>query len=84
MKTITQEAEEIINGPRRAAYGPVEESFERIALVWSGILGTEVTGLQVALLMVGLKTVREANAHSRDNLVDLVGYTLLAEKLIKK
>lgn len=80
--TILEEAEEIINGPRRASYGPVEESFERVALVWSGILGTKVTAIQVALMMTGLKLCREGNAHHRDNLVDIVGYTLLLEKLI--
>lgn len=80
-QTILEEAEDIINGPRREAYGPVEESFERIARVWSGILGKPVTGKQVALMMIGLKVCREANSSHRDNLVDIVGYTLLTEKL---
>ena len=82
-KTILQEAEEIINGPRRGAYGPVEESFGRVASIWSGVLNQPITSQQVALCLIGLKLQREANAHQRDNLVDLLGYTLLLEKLIK-
>lgn len=81
--SILTEAEQIINGPRRDAYGPVEESFERIALTWSGILGHPITAQQVALMMIGLKVCREANSHHRDNLVDIVGYTLLKQKLGK-
>lgn len=79
--SVAQKAEELINGPRREAYGPVEESFQRIAQIWSGVLGIPVTPQQVALLMIGLKLHRESNSHSEDNLVDLVGYTLLLEKL---
>jgi hypothetical protein len=80
MKSVLQEAEEIINGPRRDAYGPVEESFQRIAAVWGAILKRPVTAHQVALCMAGLKLCRESNGHSRDSLVDLAGYAALAEK----
>jgi hypothetical protein len=83
--SVAQEAENIINGPRRDAYGPVEESFKRHASVWTGILQhklqSPITPQEVALMMIGLKLTREANAHQRDNLTDIVGYTLLLEKL---
>lgn len=74
-------ANEIINGPRRDSYGPVEESFKKIATVWSYILKTEVSPLQVAQCMIGLKLLRESNKHGIDNLVDICGYAALAEKV---
>lgn len=81
---LCQKAMTLIGGDRRESYGSVEESFARIAKVWEGILLAPITGKQVALCMIGLKICREANAHSRDNLVDLIGYTLLVEKLQEK
>ena len=81
MKSILKEAQEIIAGPRRKAYGPVEQSFERIALIWSGVYRKPITAKQVALMMIGLKLYRESNSHHRDNLVDILGYTLLKDKL---
>jgi hypothetical protein len=79
--TITEEAEQIISGDRRAAYGSVEDSFNQAATIWSGILNTPITSKQVALCMIGLKLQRESFSHKRDNLVDVIGYTLLLEKL---
>lgn len=85
-----ESADKLIHGPRRASYGPVEESFKRHALVWNGVLlpklkeGMEITPQDVALMMVGLKVTREANAHSQDNLDDICGYTALLEELYDK
>jgi hypothetical protein len=80
-KTITQEANEIINGPRREAYGDARESFAAIADVWGRVLKRPVTAREVALCMIGLKLLRESNRHGRDNLVDICGYAELAEKV---
>ncbi len=83
--TVLEEANEVINGPRREAYGPVEESFKRHAQVWNAILmpklKEEITPEEVTLMMIGLKLMRESNSHSRDNLIDLAGYTALLAKL---
>lgn len=79
--TILEEADATINGPRRAAYGPAEESFARIATVWSALLRQPITATQVALCMAAFKLCREANAHSRDNLVDLCGYAALLQAI---
>lgn len=77
-ETVLAEADRIIHGDRRATYGGVQESFTRIALIWGAILGQPVTATQVALCMVGLKLIREANKTQRDNLVDVAGYAGLA------
>ncbi len=82
-KTILEEAQEIISGPRRESYGSVEASFTRIANLWTPIVGIRVTPQQVALCMIQLKVAREANSHSRDNLVDISGYAALLGDLNK-
>lgn len=83
-KSILLEAEHIINGPRREAYGPAEQSFARIAQVWSlqieKKLKEPLTSHEVAMLMVGFKLVRESNSHGRDNLVDICGYAELGNQ----
>ena len=80
-ETVLQEAERIINGQRRRDYGDAKESFERIAVGWSVILETPVTGVQVALCMDWLKTARFLKSGDRDSLVDKGGYTGLAARL---
>jgi hypothetical protein len=78
---VLLKANDIINGPRRDSYGPVEKSFVDLAKVWSIILKTEVTPRQFGLCMIALKVLREANKHEIDNLVDIAGYTALTEKV---
>ena len=80
-ESVMEEAERLINGDRRTDYGDVHESFMAVAVGWSRIFGTTVTPQQVALAMVWLKIMRQVNAHKRDNLVDICGYTGLAAKL---
>ena len=80
--SVAVEAEGIINGPRRDAYGPVRESFQRIADLWSPVVGVPITCEQVAAMMVLLKVARELGGqHHRDNLVDICGYALLWDRL---
>lgn len=78
---VLEEAGEIITGPRREAYGPVQESFGHVASAWSSILGRSVTPREVALCMIALKVMRDAHKPARDNLVDIAGYAALAEEL---
>jgi hypothetical protein len=79
--SVLAEAQHIITGPRRDAYGDVRESFEHIAVGWQVILGAPVTGTQVALCMAWLKVCRFTTAKDRDSLVDLAGYDALAARL---
>ena len=79
--TVLEEANNIVHGARRESYGHPRDNFRRTAKVWSGILDTEITPEQVALCMVGIKLAREAFKHTRDNLVDLAGYTAVLDIL---
>lgn len=80
-ESVLQEAERLINGPKRVAYGPAKESFERIAVGWAAILGRAVAPQEVALCMVWLKVCREVNKPDRDNIVDIAGYAGLIENI---
>ena len=78
---IVSEAKKLISGDRRKAYGPVEESFQRVANMWTAIAGQPISREQVALMMVAFKLSREANSHKDDNIIDAVAYLLLYEQL---
>lgn len=82
-QSILAEAETLINGPRKDSYGPVEKSFNRIAELATIFTGHKLTGVDIAWIMIALKLGREISSHSRDNLVDLAGYTGLLGKLLK-
>lgn len=88
--SIAEEAQELINGPRRKEYGPVEQSTERLALAWTAALlpklrpGEIITRNDYLMLNIIEKALREVQHHKRDNLVDIVGYTLLSEIITTK
>lgn len=81
MSDILEEANNVIAGPRQDAYGPPKENFTKIASMWKAYLGVDVTAQDVAMMMVLLKVARVHNKPSRDTLVDIAGYSALADIL---
>lgn len=80
-----QEVHNVLN-ERRKAYGRADESFGRIAVLWSDVLGYTVTPQQVASCMIMLKVARlltDGNgSHDEDSVLDIKGYaTLRLEEL---
>lgn len=77
---VLHSAQKAITGARRKSYGNAEESFGRIAALWTVYMNGEIefTGHDVAMMMTLLKVSREKNAHAEDNLVDIAGYAALA------
>lgn len=73
-ETILQEAQRLIHGDRRDDYGHPFHDFDRVAKIWSLILGVDVTAEQVPLCMVAIKLSRQINHPKRDNIVDMAGY----------
>lgn len=77
---------EVLND-RRKAYGRADESFGRIAVLWSDVLGYTVTPQQVASCMIMLKVARllaptRDDSHDEDSILDIKGYaTLRLEEL---
>jgi len=74
--TLAADALTAVTGPRQRDYAHPKVNFQRIADLWQPILGCRVTPEQVALCMIQVKVARELNRHTRDNLIDLIGYTL--------
>ena len=77
---VLDEARLICDGDRTNDYGRPEDSYARIAEMWSIILRQPVTARQVAQCMIGLKLVRDSHRPKLDNLVDIAGYALCAER----
>lgn len=74
---VLRHAEGLVAGDRRADYGPAEESFQRIADLWTVLLHLErdLTGEQVAVCLAALKLWRCTTAPGQfDSWVDLAGY----------
>jgi len=73
--SILLEADEIINGDRQSDYGSPKVNFERIAKMWSVILGVEIEWHQVPACMVALKLARLVHSPMHeDSWRDIVGY----------
>ncbi len=82
--TTLEEALEIAGGgSRQQMYGHPIHNMHRTALIWSGILGIDVTEEEVALCMIGVKLARESFRPQRDNLVDISGYGLVYEQILR-
>lgn len=79
-ENILKEADKIVGGDRNADYGGPRQDFDRTAQIWGAILGIKnITAMQVALCMIGVKMSRQCNKIKRDNLVDIAGYARCAE-----
>ena len=84
VKTTLETAQDFVLNKRDQQYGVNSRvtMHERIARVWSAILNTEVTGLQVALCMAGMKLIRAENAPGvEDSFVDACGYAAIAAEI---
>lgn len=81
-KEILNKAEEIINGDREGTYGAPEDSFDRIAQLWSVYLNHDVSSVDVANMMVLLKVARNAGGvYKDDNWIDICGYAALGGEI---
>ena len=78
MSNIVKQAEDIVEGKSRE----YEDSFSDIAKLWSVYLNMNLTDLDVAQMMILFKFGRMMNVQKKDNIVDLVGYALCAEKIM--
>lgn len=68
---ILRTAYELVNGERQDSYG-------RVAALWTAYLDHPVSAKDVALCLTLLKIAREAHAHKDDNLLDAAAYVGLA------
>jgi len=79
---ILDDARDAVTKDRAATHGDVEDSFAKIAAVWSAMVGVTITPTQVAIMMGQLKDVRAwSNPGHRDNWVDKAGYAACGGEL---
>jgi hypothetical protein len=82
-QSISEEAAAIVAGERQADYGDANESFARIANLWSAYTGSTIEPWDVAQMMILLKVSRAKTSKKRDTLVDIIGYAECAGRLKK-
>lgn len=81
-ESILLTANELTHGPRDGVYGTPQKNHERIAAMWSVILGIEVQPYQAALCMAALKIARlVASPDHVDSYVDGAAYMAIAGEL---
>ena len=80
-KSIVETAKEIVAGDRAQDYGDAQESFGRIAKLWSAYTGIEITPWDVAQMMILLKVSRAKTSRKDDTLIDIAGYAECAGRL---
>lgn len=81
-RDILIDAATLITGDRQDDYGDAQESFNRIAQMWSAYLGCTVVSTDVANMMVLLKVCRTVSSPEKlDSYVDMAGYAALAGEM---
>lgn len=81
-KDILAKAKECVTNDRQATYGTPENSFTRIANLWTSFLsayklpsGVALSAADVSVMLAMLKIARIANSPQHaDNWIDLAGY----------
>lgn len=85
LPTIADKAKQIIYGDREKTYGDPGKNVQCVADMWSGYLGIPITSNDVCNMLCLLKIARLRNTPGHaDSMVDLIGYTLLQERIINK
>jgi hypothetical protein len=86
-REVLEVANETIHKDRHDEYGSAEDSFARIAELWTTYLKDRlepeavIDGHDVAMLMVLLKVSRAITDNKMDTYVDLAGYAALGYRL---
>lgn len=81
-KQILSEAFTLMSGDRQESYGDPTANHDRIAAIWSIILGVPVSAEQVALCMAGMKLARLAYDPTHlDSYIDGAAYMAIAGEI---
>ena len=82
---LLKKANNLITGNRAKDYGDARENHQRIANIWSVILGYDIKPEQVVACMIGVKLARLANTMKKeDTWVDIIWYGALGGEFVKK
>jgi hypothetical protein len=82
--TILEEAQNLVCGDRREAYGGIRENLDMIATMWNQLLAPKLNSpldaQDVARLNIATKLARDVTGKpKRDNCVDIAGYAYLLD-----
>ena len=81
---VLEEAQNIVGGDRQKDYGSPQVNFQKIATMWSALLGIEITPRKVAIMMVAFKLARLSHSTDhRDSYVDGGGYLFIAADMLE-
>lgn len=80
--TITDEAKKLVEGERQKDYGNMNDSFTRIAGLWSAYTGITIDKYDVAKMMILMKVSRAKLTNHRDSYLDIVAYVECADRLM--
>ena len=85
-ESIFEEAQRLVNGDRQWTYDHPLDNCKRIGEIWATILELDkpIEPERVALMMIGLKIARQIHRSTRDNLVDMMGYTACIDMIEKE
>jgi hypothetical protein len=80
---ILTEALRLTSTDRQKNYGEPLVNHQRIADIWSVLLGVEITPSQVALCMVGVKLARLVETPDHlDSFIDMCAYGAIAGEIV--
>lgn len=79
MVEALEKVKELVTGDRQKDYGTPEESFDRIASLWTAWLDVKITAEDAAIMMALLKIARlRGGRKTPDAYHDLLGYGAIA------
>ena len=81
---ILETAISLTMGDRNDQNGDPLDNHQRIATIWSVLLGIPVEPYQVALCMAGLKLARLAHNPLEDSFVDGAAYLAIAGEIVNR
>jgi hypothetical protein len=62
-------------------YGPFKEGMEKAAKIASEMCNKDITAIDITKCLIALKLSRESYEHKYDNLLDILSYTAILNKL---
>ena len=81
--TVAVDAIRLVSDDRNDQYGLFADNLQRIAEMWSALIGHEITKEDVALMMVLVKISRSRASYLRDTSVDGVAYFLMYDYMAR-
>jgi uncharacterized phage protein gp47/JayE len=82
IREIIEKVQNIVAYDREITHGNRKTNHDNIAKMWSSYLDKKITGLDVALMMVLLKTARtKTGSYNPDDFIDMAGYSVIAGEL---